>query len=149
LGYAVITGSGDGFMAAANQGARQAGAPSVGLGMVLPRQRESNPYVDHAVLFRHFPVRKAVFVRHSVGYVVAPGGFGTLDELFEVVTLAQTGKLRPPPVVLLGTGHWAPLLAWLRESVVGSGMVEPAELDLLSVADTVPGALRALALNPL
>ena len=112
-GFAIITGGGPGIMEAANRGAREGGRPSVGLGIELPREQHLNPYVDIAVEFRHFFVRKLMFVRYASGFVACPGGFGTLDELFEAITLVQTGKIRDFPVLLVGTNFWHPLIDWL------------------------------------
>ena len=134
-GLAVITGGGPGAMEAANRGARQAGALSVGLGIELPVEQAMNGFVDLAVPFRHFFVRKIMFVRYASAFVVLPGGFGTLDELFEALTLVQTGKVERFPVVLVGRGHWAGLLGWLESRLSGEGRVSPADLALLSVAD--------------
>jgi uncharacterized protein (TIGR00730 family) len=134
-GFAIITGGGPGIMEAANRGAREAGAPSVGLTLALPFDQNANAYVDLAVHFRHLFTRKAVFVRHSCACVFFPGGFGTLDELFELVTLIQRGSIGAVPVVLVRRGYWEPLLAWLRGTVHPQGKIGLAELDLLTLAD--------------
>lgn len=134
-GLAVITGGGPGAMEAANRGAREAGVLSVGLGIELPVEQAMNDFVDLAVPFRHFFVRKIMFVRYASAFVVLPGGFGTLDELFEALTLVQTGKVERFPVVLVGRDHWAGLLGWLGTRLAGQGRLAPSDLALLSVAD--------------
>lgn len=141
-GFAVITGGGPGLMAAANQGARDAGGLSVGLNIELPFEQGLNPYVDRALEFRHFFVRKVMFVRYASAFVVFPGGFGTLDELFEALTLIQTGKVRHFPVILMGCDHWEGLAAWLREALLDSAKVSPGDLDLIRVTDDPAEALE-------
>lgn len=145
-GLAVITGGGPGVMEAANRGARDAGALSVGLGIELPVEQAMNEFVDLAVSFRHFFVRKVMFVRYASAFVVLPGGFGTLDELFEALTLTQTGKVERFPVVLVGRRHWDGLLGWLQTRLAAEGRVVPSDLTLLSVADD-PDEVVALATN--
>jgi uncharacterized protein (TIGR00730 family) len=134
-GYAVITGGGPGIMAAANRGAREAGARSVGLNIELPFEQEANPYVDLALNFHYFFARKVMFVRYACAYVVFPGGFGTLDELFEALTLIQTGKIHYFPVVLIGRAHWQGLVDWAREHLVAEGKIAPEDLDLMYLSD--------------
>jgi uncharacterized protein (TIGR00730 family) len=134
--YAVITGGGPGIMEAANKGAAAAGGVSVGLGIELPMESGLNDYVNVGVEFRYFFVRKTVFVKYSQAFVVLPGGYGTLDELFEAVTLVATGKITRFPIVLVGSSYWYGLIAWLREQVLADGKIGPAELDLIKVADT-------------
>ena len=135
-GYAVITGGGPGVMEAANKGAASANGVSVGLGIELPLEQGLNDYVDIGLEFRYFFVRKTMFVKYSQAFVVLPGGFGTLDELFEALTLVQTGKITKFPIVLVGSSYWSGLLAWIRDTVAGQGKVSPVDADLLSVADT-------------
>lgn len=131
-GFTIITGGGPGVMEAANRGARDAGALSVGLNITLPHEQEPNPYQDISITFDHFFARKVCFVRYAIGFVVFPGGFGTLDELFEALNLIITEKVQNFPVILAGgNGYWADLLIWLRDSVVARGMLRPAELELL------------------
>jgi uncharacterized protein (TIGR00730 family) len=134
-GYAVITGGGPGIMEAANKGAAEAGGVSVGLGIELPMESGLNDYANVGLEFRYFFVRKTVFVKYSQAFVVLPGGYGTLDELFEAVTLVATGKITRFPIVLVGSSYWAGLISWLREKVVAEGNVHPPELDLLHVVD--------------
>ena len=135
-GYAVITGGGPGIMEAANKGAAEAGGVSVGLGIELPKEMGLNDYVEVGLEFRYFFVRKTCFVKYSQAFVVLPGGFGTMDELFEAVTLVATGKITRFPIVLVGTEYWGDLVTWLREKVQAEGKVHPEELDLFTVVDT-------------
>ncbi len=134
-GLAVITGGGPGLMEAANRGARDAGVRSVGLRIELPFEQGMNPYVDLPLQFRYFFTRKLMFVRYACGFVVLPGGFGTLDELFEVLTLIQTEKIRDYPVVLVGRDYWAGLVAWLRERVEREGKISAHDLGIIKVTD--------------
>lgn len=142
-GFAAITGGGDGLMAAANHGARDAGALSIGLNIELPFEQGFNPYVDRALRFRHFFVRKVMFVRYACAFVVFPGGFGTLDELFEALTLIQTGKIGSFPVVLMGRRYWNGLARWIHTALLDSGKISPGDLDLLRVTDD-PGEARRI-----
>ncbi len=141
-GYAIITGGGSGIMAAANQGAREVGALSIGLAIDLPFQEPENPYIDRPLRFHYFFTRKVMFVRYASAFVVFPGGFGTLDELFEALTLIQTRKIRSFPLVLVGAGYWTPLVAWLREHVLGDGKISAADLDLVSITDDPDEVVR-------
>ena len=134
-GFTIITGGGPGIMEAANRGAQDAGAHSVGLGIDLPREQAMNRFVDREIQFRYFFARKLMFVRFAVAFVVLPGGFGTLDELFEALTLRQTGKIRDFPAILVGSDHWDPLVTWIRDRLVGIGALTPAEATLLEVLD--------------
>jgi len=143
-GFAVITGGGPGAMEAANRGACEAGGVSVGLGIELPREQRMNDWVDLGVHFRYFFARKTMFVKYAQGFVVLPGGFGTLDELFEAMTLVQTRKVTSFPIVLLGTEHWSPLVSWLRDTLAARGMIETQDVDLLSVTDHVDEAVAAV-----
>ena len=140
-GYAVITGGGPGAMEAANRGASECGGVSVGLGIELPHEQGLNEWVDLGINFRYFFVRKTMFVKYSQGYVVMPGGFGTLDELFEARTLAQTGKVTAFPVVLFGTAYWSGLIDWLRTTMLPDGKINDADLDLLLLTDDVDEAV--------
>ena len=143
-GYAIMTGGGPGLMEAANRGARDAGATSIGCNIELPHEQRSNPYVDIALRFRHFFARKVMFVRYACAFVIAPGGFGTLDELFEATTLVQTRRIRPFPVILLDSAYWQGLLDWLQRMVVAQGRITPEELAILRVADTPEEVLAHL-----
>ena len=134
-GFAVITGGGPGIMEAANRGARDAGACSVGLNIELPFEQGPNPYQDIALMFHFFFARKVMFVRYATAFVVFPGGFGTLDELFEALVLIQTRKIREFPVVMVDTGYWDGLFAWMRERLVGDGMIAPEDVDLMRCTD--------------
>ncbi|MET0641986.1 MAG: TIGR00730 family Rossman fold protein, partial [Jiangellaceae bacterium] len=132
-GYGVITGGGPGIMEAANKGATEAGGVSVGLGIELPFEQGLNPYVDLGINFRYFFVRKTMFVKYAQGFVVFPGGFGTLDELFEALTLVQTGKVTRFPIVLIGSEYWRGLLVWLQDTVAAEKKIAAVDLDLLTV----------------
>ena len=134
-GLAVITGGGPGLMEAANRGARDAGVRSVGLRIELPFEQGMNPYVDLPLHFHYFFTRKLMFVRYASAFVALPGGFGTLDELFEVVTLIQTERVHDFPVVLVGSDHWGGLVDWIRERLAADGMISPGDVDILQVSD--------------
>jgi uncharacterized protein (TIGR00730 family) len=129
-------------MQAANEGARAAGAPSVGLNIELPFEQHVNPFVDVEVEFRYFFVRKTMLVKYAVGFVIFPGGFGTVDELFEALTLIQTGKVHGFPVILYGADYWDGLLAWLRRRVLAEGKIAPADLELIQVAQSPAEVVR-------
>ena len=141
LGWAVVTGGGPGVMEAANRGAQEAGGLSVGFNIELPHEQRGNGYVDLALTFRHFYARKTMFVKAAEGFVVFPGGFGTADELFESLTLIQTGKVLHFPVVLFDSDYWAELLDWIRGELLADGMISPDDLDLLYVTDDVDVAV--------
>ena len=136
-GFAVITGGGPGTMEAANKGACEADGLSVGLGIELPYEQDLNEWVDVGVNFRYFFARKTMFVKYSQGFVVLPGGVGTLDEMFEALTLVQTGKITSFPIVLVGTSYWQGLLGWLREVALAHGTIRAEDLDRLVVTDDV------------
>ena len=144
-GYAVITGGGPGIMEAANKGCCEAGGVSVGLGIELPFEQAMNDWVDVGIVFRYFFARKTMFVKYARGFVVLPGGFGTLDELFEALTLVQTRKVTRFPVVLVGTQYWGGLIDWLRASLLEGGKIKPEDLDLIHVVDDVHEAVEAIA----
>jgi uncharacterized protein (TIGR00730 family) len=133
-GYAVITGGGPGLMEAANRGARDAGALSIGCNIELPHEQRLNDFLDIGLHFRHFFARKVMFVRYACAFVICPGGFGTLDELFEALTLIQTATIRHFPVILAGAGEWDGLLEWLRERALADGRIGVADLDTLQLA---------------
>jgi len=134
-GFAVISGGGPGIMEAANKGAQNANGLSVGLNIELPMEQTPNSFQDVRVEFRYFFVRKLMFVKYAVGYVIFPGGFGTMDELFEALTLIQTKKIRGFPVVLVGRDYWGGLLDWLRNTMLAAGNIKPEDLDLMHVVD--------------
>jgi uncharacterized protein (TIGR00730 family) len=134
-GYAIITGGGGGSMEAANRGARDAGATSVGLNIELPHEQRPNAYQDISLRFHHFFTRKLMFVRYANAFVVMPGGFGTLDELFEALVLMQTGKIEHFPVVLVGSEFWSGLIDWIRERLLADAMISPVDPDLVRVTD--------------
>ncbi len=136
-GYAVITGGGPGIMEAVNKGTSEAGGVSVGLGIELPFEQRLNDWVDIGIQFRYFFARKTMFVKYAQGFVVFPGGFGTLDELFEALTLVQTHKVTSFPVILYDTAYWAGLLSWIRETLVGAGTIAPSDVDLIHVTDDI------------
>ncbi|MDQ3867648.1 MAG: TIGR00730 family Rossman fold protein [Actinomycetota bacterium] len=134
-GWSVVTGGGPGCMEAANRGAKEGGGISVGFNIDLPHEQYANPYLDVALTFRHFYTRKVMFVRSAEAFVIFPGGFGTLDEMFEALTLIQTGKIVDFPVVLFDSGYWGGLLTWIRERTLAERMVTPDDLELLHVTD--------------
>lgn len=140
-GYAVITGGGPGVMEAANQGADEAGGCSVGLGIELPFEASMNPHVNLGINFRYFFVRKVMFLKYAQGFIVMPGGLGTFDELFEALTLSQTGKVAHFPVVLFGSSYWGGLVDWLRETCLAEGYIGPDDLDMFLVTDDEQAAL--------
>jgi hypothetical protein len=143
-GWAVVTGGGPGVMEAANRGCREGGGLSVGFNIELPHEQRENPYLDVSLTFRHFYARKTMFVKAAEGFVVFPGGFGTVDELFESLTLIQTGKVLHFPVVLVDRTFWAPVLAWVREHVLPLGMVAAEDLELLTVTDDPEEAVHVV-----
>ncbi len=140
-GWAVVTGGGPGVMEAANRGAKDGGGLSVGFNIELPNEQSANPYVDLLLTFRHFYARKTMFVKAAEGFVVFPGGFGTADELFEALTLIQTGKVVHFPVVLFDSDYWGELLGWVKGELLVDGMISPEDLDLLHVTDDVDDAV--------
>jgi uncharacterized protein (TIGR00730 family) len=143
-GFAVVTGGGPGVMEAANRGCKEGGGLSVGFNIDLPHEQGLNPYCDVAMTFKHFYARKTMFVKAAEGFVIFPGGFGTLDELFESLTLIQTGKVLDFPVVLMGTEHWRRLLDWIEDEVLGLGLVSAEDIDLLHVTDDADEAVRLI-----
>jgi len=134
-GFAVISGGGPGIMEAANKGAQNANGTSVGLNIALPMEQTPNPFQDIKVDFRYFFVRKLMFVKYAVAYVIFPGGFGTMDELFEALTLIQTKKIRSFPVVLVGKDYWQGMIDWMKSSVLEMGAISPEDIDLLHIVD--------------
>ncbi len=143
-GFAIITGGGPGVMAAANKGASEAGGRSVGLNIELPMEQSPNPYSNIRVSFRYFFVRKVMFVKYASGFVILPGGFGTLDELFESITLIQTGKIRPFPVVLVGRSYWSGLVAWISDVMMQDQKISAKDLAILRVVDTADEAIAVI-----
>lgn len=143
-GFAVVTGGGPGLMEAANRGAQDVGGVSIGFNIELPHEQRPNGYLDLCLTFRHFYVRKTMFVKAADGFVILPGGFGTLDELFESLTLIQTGKVESFPVVLMDGGYWTGLLRWLEERALGEGMISADDLALIHVTDDPTDAARFL-----
>jgi uncharacterized protein (TIGR00730 family) len=140
-GFTIMTGGGPGIMEAANRGARDAGGPSVGCNITLPHEQQPNAYLDRFVEFRYFFVRKVMLMKYSYAFVVLPGGFGTMDELFEAATLIQTKKVEDFPIVLMGADYWAPLLDFLRESMLVHGTIDRTDLDRIFVTDDVATAV--------
>lgn len=140
-GYSVITGGGPGAMEATNRGAFEAGGESIGLNIELPFEQHMNPYLTVGMNFRYFFVRKTMFVKYAQAFICLPGGVGTLDELFEAVTLVQTGKVTRFPIVLIGRDFWGPLLDWLRESLLAGAMISPEDMGLISLVDTIEEAV--------
>ncbi len=140
-GFTVMTGGGPGIMEAANRGARDVGAKSLGLNIILPHEQKPNPYVDRWVEFRYFFVRKVMLVKYSYAFVVLPGGFGTMDEIFECATLIQTGKIRNFPLVLMGTDYWQPLREFICQRMVSEKTILPADCDRLQLTDSVDEAM--------
>jgi uncharacterized protein (TIGR00730 family) len=143
-GFAVITGGGPGIMEAANRGAREAGGLSVGCNIELPHEQHVNAYVDVSVNFRYFFCRKTMFMKYAEGFVLFPGGFGTLDEMFEALTLIQTGKVQHFPVVLFGSAYWRGLVDWMRERLVGEAKIAPEDLELFTLTDSAEEACQRI-----
>jgi uncharacterized protein (TIGR00730 family) len=143
-GWAVVTGGGPGVMEAANRGARDGGGLSVGFNIELPREQFANPYLDISLTFRHFYARKTMFVKAAEGFVVFPGGFGTADELFEALTLIQTGKVLHFPVVLFESAYWDELLGWFRDDLLADGMISADDVELLHVTDDPEDAVGSV-----
>ena len=143
-GFTVMTGGGPGLMEAANRGAREAGGRSVGCNIELPQEQRPNSYLDRWITFRHFYVRKVMLVKYSYAFVAMPGGFGTLDEIFETAVLIQTGKIRDFPLILMGQEFWQPLMEFLESRLVREGTVEPGDVKRLTVTDSVDEAVTAI-----
>lgn len=144
LGFTTMTGGGPGIMEAANRGAREAGGRSFGCSIELPREQSSNAYLDDYVDFRYFFVRKVMLVKYSYAFVILPGGFGTLDEIFETLTLIQTDKIRDFPVILMGEAYWTPILEFMRQEMAGEGTISASDLELITVTDSLSELRRCL-----
>ena len=143
-GFSILTGAGPGIMEAANKGAKLGGGRSIGCNIELPFEQGANPYVDTLINFRYFFVRKTMFIKYSNAFIIFPGGFGTLDELFEALTLIQTGKIYQFPVILFGRHYWAGLLRWLQSRVLGEHKISPGDIDLMLVTDDPDEAVEAV-----
>ncbi len=141
-GFPIITGGGPGIMEAANRGCQEGNGLSIGCNIELPFEQGLNPYVERAINFRYFFVRKTMFVKYSTAFIVFPGGYGTMDELFEALTLIQTGKVKYFPVILFGREYWKGLADWLRDRVAGEGKIATQDLDLLHITDSPPEAVQ-------
>lgn len=139
--YAVVTGGGPGIMEAANRGAREGGGPSIGCNIILPQEQQPNPYLDRTVSFDYFFVRKVMLVKYSVGFVLMPGGYGTLDEIFETATLVQTGKIRRFPIVAMGSDYWQGMLDFISQTIFREGAAEAGEVGGFLVTDSVAEAI--------
>ena len=143
-GLPLIAGGGPGIMEAANKGAFQAGGQSIGLNIKLPKEKSDNRYQTHSLHFDYFYSRKATFFMHSVAYVVLPGGFGTLDELFEVMTLVQTNKVPPAPIILIGSEYWQGLMAWMKEQLLTHKLIGSYDLELVKICDDIDSAMQVI-----
>jgi uncharacterized protein (TIGR00730 family) len=143
-GFAVISGGGPGIMEAANKGAFYGKSPSVGLNIQLPHEQSNNPYQNISQTFQHFFARKVMFVKFASAYVVMPGGFGTLDELMEALTLVQTGKTRRIPIIMVGSAYWKGMVDWFREALLTEGMINPEDMDLIQVIDDPASVVSAI-----
>jgi uncharacterized protein (TIGR00730 family) len=143
-GFAVITGGGPGVMEAANKGAISAGGKSIGLNIELPLEQKPNPYTNITLNFRYFFVRKVMFVKYAVAYIILPGGFGTMDELLESITLIQTKKIKPFPVILVGSNYWRGFLEWIKEVVLKEGKISSSDLEILQVIDEPVEIVKAI-----
>jgi uncharacterized protein (TIGR00730 family) len=143
-GFHVITGGGPGIMEAGNKGAREGGAKSVGLNIELPLEQEPNPYADVTMNFQYFFVRKVMFVKYAQAYIGMPGGFGTMDEIFEAITLIQTKRIKPFPVILMGKDYWTGLIDWIRGTLLERGYISPGDLDIVTVLDDPDEAVHVI-----
>jgi len=144
-GFAVMTGGGPGIMEAANRGAKEVGGRSIGCNIELPHEQRANPYVDRFITFRHFYVRKVMLVKYSYAFIALPGGFGTLDETFEIAPLVQTGKVREFPIVLMGRDYWQPLTDFVRNRLLVEGTIDPGDEQLLMTTDSAEEAVALVA----
>jgi uncharacterized protein (TIGR00730 family) len=144
LDFAIITGGGGGIMEAANKGAAEAGGVSVGLNILLPREQKPNAYANITQEFKYFFIRKLMFVKYAMAYIIFPGGFGTLDELFEAVTLIQTHRIKPFPVILVGTDYWTGLIDWIKANLLKEKMISPDDIDIIQVMDDPEAIVKAI-----
>ena len=142
--FAVITGGGGGVMEAANKGAAEAGGTSVGLNIILPHEQVPNPFANIKVDFKYFFIRKVMFVKYATAYIILPGGFGTLDELFEAVTLIQTHRIQPFPLILVGSDYWAGLIGWIKEKLLAEKRISPQDLEILQIMDDPEKIVKAV-----
>ena len=142
--FAVITGGGGGIMEAANKGAAEAGGVSVGLNILLPHEQKPNAYANITQEFKYFFIRKVMFVKYAMAYIIFPGGFGTLDELFEAVTLIQTHRIKPFPVILVGTAYWTGLIEWIKAHLLKEQMISPDDIDIIQVMDDPEAIVKAI-----
>jgi len=141
---AIITGGGPGVMEAANRGAQEANGVSIGLNIEIPFEQLPNPYIDKLISFRYFFVRKVMFIKYSIAFVIMPGGFGTMDELFEALTLIQTHKIKPFPVYMVGKDYWKGLIDWLKERMLGEGKISPEDLNYLHIVDSLDEVVKGI-----
>lgn len=144
LNFAIITGGGGGIMEAANKGAAEAGGVSVGLNILLPHEQKPNPYATIAQEFKYFFIRKVMFVKYAMAYIIFPGGFGTLDELFEAVTLIQTHRIRPFPVILVGSSYWSGLIDWIKAHLLQERMISPDDIDIIQIMDDPEAIVKSI-----
>ncbi len=147
-GYAVMTGGGPGVMEAANRGCQEAGGLSLGANIHLPREQHPNPYIDRFIEFEHFFVRKVMMVKYSCAFIIMPGGFGTLDEVFETLTLIQTHKIDFFPVILMGSEFWDPMVRFFKERFLAEGTISPGDIDLIQITDSVEEAMAIIGRHP-
>ena len=144
LNFAIITGGGGGIMEAANKGAAEAGGVSVGLNILLPHEQKPNSYATIAQEFKYFFIRKVMFVKYAMAYIIFPGGFGTLDELFEAVTLIQTHRIRPFPVILVGSSYWTGLIDWIKAHLLQERMISPDDIDIIQIMDDPEAIVKSI-----
>jgi len=144
LNFAIITGGGGGIMEAANKGAQEAGGVSVGLNILLPHEQKPNTYTNITQEFKYFFIRKLMFVKYAMAYIIFPGGFGTLDELFEAITLIQTHRIKPFPVILVGTAYWTGLIEWIKANLLKEKMISPDDIDIIQVMDDPEAIVKAI-----
>ena len=141
-GFSVITGGGPGIMEAANKGAAEAGGQSIGMNIRLPHEQKPNPYVNTVIEYKYFFIRKVMFVKYAVAYVILPGGFGTMDELFEALTLIQTKRIKGFPVILMGSEYWQGLIGWIKGTMIGNDKIEPCDLEIIHIIDDPDEVLK-------